>query len=64
MKYVRQSSGSVKVTQELLRHSHLGTTLGLHVKAVTRTKRQAHEKIVNQLLAAQHSVSQPSYRNE
>lgn len=54
-----ENDENVKVAQELLRHHHVGTTLGLYAKAVTRTKRQAQEKIVNQLLAAQQQVSKP-----
>jgi integrase len=52
-----ENDENVKVTQELLRHSHPGITLGLYAKAVTRTKRQAQEKVVNQLLAAQQPAS-------
>lgn len=53
-----ENDENVKVAQELLRHHHVGTTLGLYAKAVTRTKRQAQEKIVNQLLAAQKRGSE------
>lgn len=54
-----ENDENVKVAQELLRHHHVGTTLGLYAKAVTRTKRQAQEKILNQLLAAQQQVCKP-----
>jgi len=53
-----ENDENVKVTQELLRHRHVGTTLDLYAKAVTRTKRQAQEKIVNQLLAAKKGSSE------
>jgi hypothetical protein len=43
---------NVKVTQELLRHSHSKTTLDIYAKAVTPSKRRAHERIVDGLLAA------------
>ena len=48
----------MKVTQELLRYRHVGVTLDLYAKAVTRTKRRAQEKIVNQLLAAKRHSSE------
>jgi hypothetical protein len=51
---------NVKVTQEILRHRHVGTTLDLYAKAVTQTKRQAQQKIVNQLLAAQKRSPEPA----
>jgi integrase len=41
---------NVKVTQELMRHAHSKTTLDLYTKAVTSSKRRAHEKIVGGLL--------------
>jgi len=43
---------NVKVTQELMRHSHSKTTLDIYAKAVTPSKRRAHERIVDGLLAA------------
>jgi Phage integrase family len=43
---------NVKVTQELMRHSHSKTTLDTYAKAVTPSKRRAHERIVDGLLAA------------
>jgi integrase len=49
---------NVKMTQELMRHHHAGTTLDVYAKAVTRTKRRGQEKIVNQLLAAQKRSSE------
>ncbi len=55
-----ENNENVKVTQELLRHANSKTTLDLYAKAVTPSKRQAHEKIVNQLLAAQQRISEPS----
>lgn len=55
-----ENNENVKVTQELLRHANSRTTLDLYAKAVTPSKRQAHEKIVNQLLAAQQRISEPS----
>jgi integrase len=42
---------NVKVTQELMRHSHSKTTLDIYAKAVTPSKRRAHERIVDGLLA-------------
>jgi integrase len=53
-----ENEENVKVTQEILRHRHVGTTLDLYAKAVTQTKRQAQQKIVNQLLAAQKRNSE------
>jgi integrase len=53
-----ENDENVKVTLELLRHRHVGTTLDLYAKAVTRTKRQTQEKIVNQLLAAKKRSSE------
>ena len=41
---------NVKVTQELMRHAQSKTTLDLYAKAVTLSKRRAHEKIVDGLL--------------
>jgi integrase len=42
---------NVKVTQELMRHSHSKTTLDTYAKAVTPWKRRAHERIVDGLMA-------------
>jgi integrase len=42
---------NAKVTQELMRHSHSKTTLDIYAKAVTPSKRRAHERIVDGLLA-------------
>jgi len=47
-----ENNENIKVTQELLRHANSKTTLDLYAKAVTPSKRRAHERIVNQLLAA------------
>jgi integrase len=58
--WLTENEENVKVTQELLRHAGSGTTLDLYAKAVTPSKRRAQEKIVNQLLAAQQSVSNPA----
>lgn len=55
-----ENEENVKVTQELLRHANSKTTLDLYAKAVTPSKRRAQEKIVNQLLATQQSVSNPA----
>jgi hypothetical protein len=35
-----------------MRHSHSKTTLDIYAKAVTPSKRRAHERIVDGLLAA------------
>jgi hypothetical protein len=43
---------NVKVTQELTRHAQSKTTLDLYAKAATPSKRRAHERIVDGLLAA------------
>jgi integrase len=43
---------NVKVTQELMRHAQAKTTLDLYAKAATPSKRRAHERIVDGLLAA------------
>lgn len=48
---------NVKVTQELMRHAHSKTTLDLYAKAVTPSKRRAHERIVDGLLTATRSTS-------
>jgi integrase len=53
-----ENEENVKITQEILRHRHVGTTLDLYAKPVTQTKRQAQQKIVNQLLAAQKRSSE------
>ncbi len=55
-----ENNENVKATQELLRHANSKTTLDLYAKAVTPSKRQADERIVNQLLAAQQRISEPS----
>ncbi|MBV8674679.1 MAG: tyrosine-type recombinase/integrase [Acidobacteriaceae bacterium] len=47
---------NVKVTQELLRHANSRTTLDLYAKAVTPSKRFAHERIVDDLVAAQQRI--------
>jgi integrase len=51
-----ENNENVKVTQELLRHANSKTTLDLYAKAVTPSKRRAHERIVNQLLVAQRRL--------
>lgn len=52
---------NVKVTQELMRHAHSKTTLDHYAKAVTPSKRRAHEKIVDGLLAvAQQTITPES----
>jgi integrase len=51
-----ENNENVKVTQELLRRANSKTTLDLHAKAVTPSKRRAHERIVNQLLVAQQRL--------
>ena len=43
---------NVKVTQELMRHAQSKTTLDLYAKAASPSKRRAHERIVDGLLAA------------
>lgn len=52
-----ENEENVKVTQELLRHANSKTTLDLYAKAVTPSKRRAHEKIVNALIAAQQRMA-------
>lgn len=52
-----ENEENVKVTQELLRHANSKTTLDLYAKAATPSKRRAHEKIVNDLLAAQQRMA-------
>jgi integrase len=42
---------NVKVTQELMRHAQSKTALDLYAKAATPSKRRAHERIVDGLLA-------------
>ena len=51
-----ENNENVKVTQELLRHANSKTTLHLYAKAVTPSKRRAHERIVDQLLVAQQRL--------
>ena len=51
-----ENNENVKVTQEPLRHANSKTTLDLYAKAVTPSKRWAHERIVNQLLVAQQRL--------
>ena len=50
---------NVKVIQELMRHAHSKTTLDINARAVTPSKRRAHERIVDGLLAAARSTSTP-----
>ena len=47
-----ENEENVKVTQELLRHASCKSTLDLYAKAITPSKRRAHEKVVRQLVAA------------
>jgi integrase len=42
---------NVKVTQEFMRHAHSKTTLDIYAKAATPSKRRAHERIVDGLIA-------------
>jgi len=42
---------NVKVTQELMRHPHSKTILDTYAKAVTPSKRRAHQRIVDGLMA-------------
>jgi integrase len=50
---------NVKVTQELMRHAHSKTTLDFYAKAVTPSKRRAHERIVDGLLGASRKNATP-----
>jgi hypothetical protein len=52
-----ENSENVKVTQETLRHSSSRTTLDRYAKAATPSKRKAHERIVDDLLAAQQQIA-------
>lgn len=52
-----ENEENVKVTQEIMRHANSRTTLDLYAKAVTPTKRRAHERIVDDLLAAQQELA-------
>ncbi len=45
------------MTQEIMRHADSRTTLDLYAKAVTPSKRRAHERIVDDLLAAQQELA-------
>jgi integrase len=47
---LRANGTDVKVQQELLRHSNIQTTLNVYTQAVTEQKREAHAKVVGQLL--------------
>jgi len=47
------------VIQDLMRHAHSKTTLDINARAVTPSKRRAHERIVDGLLAAARSTSTP-----
>jgi integrase len=55
-----ENNENVKVTQELLRHANSKTTLDLYAKAVTPSKRLAHERIVDDLAAAQQRIGNSS----
>jgi integrase len=55
---------NVKVTQELMRHSHSKTTLDIYAKAVTPSRRRAHERIVDGLLAAADRNVSPAAQTE
>ena len=61
---------NVKVIQELMRHAHSKTTLDINARAVTPSKRRAHERIVDGLLAAARCninpgrISRPGGRGE
>lgn len=48
-----ENDENVKVAQELLRHAHPSILLDRYAKAVTKSKRRAHERIVDDLLGAQ-----------
>jgi integrase len=50
-----ENDENIKVTQELIRHANSKTTLDLYAKAVTPSKRRAHQRIVDSLLAAQQA---------
>ncbi|MGC1363255.1 MAG: hypothetical protein WA419_18160 [Silvibacterium sp.] len=52
-----ENEENVKVTQEIMRHADSRTTLDLYAKAVTPSKRRAHERIVDDLLAAQQELA-------
>jgi hypothetical protein len=54
---------NVKVTQELMRHAHSKTTLDFYAKAVTPSKRRAHERIVDGLLGASRKNATPETMN-
>ena len=51
---------NVKVTQELMRHAQSKTTLDLYAKAATPSKRRAHERIVDGLLAVGNQNTTPN----
>ena len=51
---------NVKVTQELMRHAQSKTTLDLYAKAATPSKRRAHERIVDGLLAVANHNTTPN----
>jgi integrase len=47
---LRANGTDIKVQQELLRHSNVQTTLQVYTQAVSEQKREAHERVVGQLL--------------
>src|SRR5579859_49757 len=47
---LRANGTDIKVQQELLRHANIQTTLNVYTQAVSEQKRDAHERIVGQLL--------------
>jgi integrase len=47
---LRANGTDIKVQQELLRHSNVQTTLQVYTQAISTQKREAHERVVGQLL--------------
>ena len=49
----RRDWGSAKVQQELMRHADIRTTMNIYGKAMEKSKREAHGKVVRLVLASQ-----------
>jgi integrase len=54
---LRANGTDIKVQQELLRHSNVQTTLQVYTQAVSEQKREAHARVVGQLLISETRVS-------
>ena len=48
-----ETGAPLKVQQELMRHADIRTTMNIYGKAMERSKREAHGKVVRLVLASQ-----------